>query len=153
MPYLKIHEKFMLEALKEAGKAYRKDEVPVGAVIVSGNKIIGRGHNQPIGLCSPTAHAEIIALNRASGKIHNYRLNGTTMYVTVEPCPMCAGALVNARVKEVIFGCYDGKSGACGSAMNIANNRRLNHRVKVAGGILEKPCMDLMQRFFGKKRN
>jgi tRNA(adenine34) deaminase len=152
MSDLKIHERFMLEALKEAEKAYRKKEVPIGAVIVSDNRIIGRGHNHPIGKCDPTAHAEVTALRRAAKKMRNYRMNDTTMYVTVEPCPMCAGALVNARVKEVILGCRDSKSGACGSVMNVVNNGGLNHRVKVMRGVLEKPCRNLIQKFFCKKR-
>jgi len=152
MSDLKIHERFMLEALKEAEKAYRKNEVPVGAVIVYDNRIIGRGHNHPIGKCDPTAHAEVTALRRAAKKMCNYRMGGTTMYVTVEPCAMCAGALVNARIRELIFGCQDNKSGACGSVMNVINNGGLNHRVKVVCGILEKPCRNLIQKYFCKKR-
>lgn len=152
MSISKIHERFMLEALREAKKACKKDEVPVGAVVVYGNKIIGRGHNQPITSNDPSAHAEIIALRGAAKKMYNYRLNEARLYVTVEPCPMCAGALVNARVKEIIFGCADAKAGACGSVMNVANSRKLNHRIKVTRGICERQCRGLMQGFFKSKR-
>jgi len=151
---LKRSDKFFLkEALKEAIKARKKGEVPVGAVLVIENKIIGRGYNRSISLNDPSAHAEIIALRSASRKIKNYRLNGSRLYATVEPCPMCAGALVWARVSEIIFGTFDRKAGACGSVVNIANNKKLNHRCKVAGGVLEKQCRSLLQKFFRKKRN
>lgn len=152
MAGLKNIESFMLEALKEARKAYGENEVPVGAVLVYGGKIISRAHNQPIGRCSPVAHAEILALQKAAKKLGNYRLNGASLYVTVEPCPMCAGALVNARVKEVVFGCYDSRAGACGSVMDVARNKKLNHRLSVTGGVLEVPCRDLMRKFFIGKR-
>ena len=125
----------------------------MGAIVVKGNKIVGRGYNQSITLKDPTAHAEIIALRAASKKLNNYRLNGCKIYVTLEPCAMCAGSLVWGRVKDLIFGAYDRKAGACGSILNITNNRNLNHRVKVTGGILEKKCRSLIQKFFKKKRN
>ena len=143
---------FLREALKEAKKARYKGEVPVGAVLVLKNKIIGRGHNKSITLKDPTAHAEIIALRAASKRSGNYRLNGSKMYVTIEPCPMCAGALVWARVSEIIFGAYDKKAGACGTLFDIANNKQLNHRIKIRGGILEKECRTMIQKFFIKKR-
>ena len=127
--------------------------MPVGAVLVLKNKVIGRGHNKSITHNDPTAHAEIIALRAASTKISNYRLNGSKIYVTVEPCPMCAGALVWARVSEIIFGAHDKKAGACGSLFNIANNKKLNHRIKITGGVLEKDCRSLIQKFFRKKRS
>ena len=142
----------MFEALKEAKKAYRKDEIPVGAVVVRNGKIIARGHNLPISKCDTTAHAEVVALRKASKKAGNYRLVGTSVYTTIEPCPMCAGALVNARVREVVFGCRDAKSGACGSVMNIVDNKKLNHRIKIIPGILEEQCRELLQEFFKDKR-
>src|SRR3989339_795866 len=116
----KKHEYFLKEALKEAKKAEKFSEVPVGAVIVFNDKIIARGYNKNITSNDPTAHAEIVALRKAAKKLNNYRLNGCSIYVTIEPCPMCAGALVWARVSEVIFGAYDLKAGACGSVVNIA---------------------------------
>ena len=143
---------FLKEALKEAKKAQKKGEVPVGAVLVLKNKIIGRGHNKSIVLNDPTAHAEIIALRAASRKAGNYRLNGSKLYATIEPCPMCAGALVWARVSQIVFGAHDKKAGACGSLFNIASNKKLNHRIKVSGGLLEKECRSLIQKFFRKKR-
>ena len=149
----KIDIFFLKEALKEARAARKKGEVPVGAVLVLKNKVIGRGHNKSITHNDPTAHAEIIALRAASTKISNYRLNGSKIYVTVEPCPMCAGALVWARVSEIIFGAHDKKAGACGSLFNIANNKKLNHRIKITGGVLEKDCRSLIQKFFRKKRS
>lgn len=142
----------MSMALKEAKKAYKKNEVPVGAVIVKDEKIITRAYNQTIKLNDPTAHAEILALRKAAKKIGNYRLNECKMYVTVEPCPMCAGALIWARIKELIFGVSDPKSGACGSVINLFTDKKFNHRVKVTFGILEEECRNLIQKFFQKKR-
>ena len=142
----------MHEALKEAGKADAKGEVPVGAVVVQDGKIIGRGHNRNIIDRDPSAHAEIAALRKAAGKIRNYRLNGCKIYVTIEPCPMCAGALLWARVSEIIYGAKDIKAGACGSVINVAANKKFNHRIKVTGGVLEKECRTLIQHFFRDKR-
>jgi tRNA(adenine34) deaminase len=147
-----IHERFIREALKEARKAEKKGEVPVGAVVVQNNTIIGRGHNQSIILNDPTAHAEVIALRKASKKLNNYRLSGCSMYVTIEPCSMCTGALIWARISEIIFGAYDKKAGACGSVFNIADNKKLNHRIKITGGIQENECRTMMQAFFKKRR-
>ncbi len=143
---------FIKEALKEAKKAEKKGEVPVGAVIVRDNEIIGRGYNQSISRNDPTAHAEILALRAASSKLSNYRLNSCKLYVTVEPCPMCAGSLIWARISKIIFGAFDKKTGACGSVIDIPNSGKFNHRPEVTGGILEKPCRSLIQRFFKKKR-
>jgi tRNA(adenine34) deaminase len=143
---------FLKEAIKEAKLSEKKGEVPVGAVIVLNNKIIGRGHNQSITLNDPSAHAEIIALKSAAKKLKNYRLIGSKIYVTIEPCAMCAGALVWARVSEIVFGAYDKKAGACGSIFNIVNNKKLNHRIKIKSGILKKECGSLIQNFFQKKR-
>ena len=147
-----LNDKFMLEALKEAKKAYKKGEVPVGAVVVLNNKIISRGHNTNIILNDISAHAEIQALRKASEKLKNYRLNDCKLYVTLEPCSMCAGALVLARVSAIIFGAYDPKTGACGSVFNIADNKKLNHRIKLTGGVLEKACAGLLKDFFKSKR-
>jgi tRNA(adenine34) deaminase len=143
---------FLKEALKEAKTARKKGEVPVGAVIVLKNRIIGRGHNKSIVLNDPTAHAEIIALRAASKKAGNYRLNGAKLYATMEPCPMCAGALIWARVSEIVFGAFDKKAGACGSLFNIADNKKLNHRIRITGGVMEKECRSLIQKFFRRKR-
>jgi tRNA(adenine34) deaminase len=149
----KPHEYFIREALKEAKKALKKDEVPVGAVVVLAGKIIGKGHNENISLNDPTAHAEIQAIRQAALKLKNYRLNGCKLYVTVEPCAMCAGAMVWARVSEIIYGAPDVKAGACGSVFNIVSNKKLNHRIKVMDNVLEKQCRETIQKFFRKKRS
>ena len=143
----------MSEALKEAEKAFDSDEVPVGAVIVHEGKIIARAHNQIKLLKDPTAHAEMIAITQAASYLANERLINTTMYVTIEPCSMCAGALVLARVKRMVYGADDPKTGACGSVFNIIDNRKLNHRIKVTKGVLEKECVGLLREFFSKKRS
>lgn len=149
---MKTDEFFLREALKEARKAEVLGEVPVGAVIVCNDRIIGRGHNLSITKSDPTAHAEIIALRKASKKLKNYRLSGCKLYVTIEPCAMCAGALVWARVAEIIFGASDPKAGACGSVLNIVYNKQLNHRIKTTGGLLEHECRSLIQNFFKNRR-
>ena len=143
---------YMSEAMKEAQKAFDGDEVPVGAVIVHEGRIIGRAHNQIKLLKDPTAHAEMIAITQAAAYLGNERLINTTMYATIEPCSMCAGALVLARVKKLVYGANDPRTGACGSIVNIANNRKLNHRIKVEKGMLEKECAALLKEFFKKKR-
>lgn len=149
----KKRENFMREALKEASKGFKADEVPVGAVIVSAEgAIVGRGHNRPIVDSDPTAHAEIVALRKAASGIGNYRLNGCSIYVTVEPCAMCAGALVWSRISEIVYGAKDAKAGACGSTVNIASNSKFNHRIKVTGGILERECAAILRGFFKAKR-
>ncbi len=142
----------MREALKEARRALEEDEVPVGAVIVSDGKIIGRGHNQIERLKDPTAHAEMIALTSAANFLNTKWLNGAFLYVTIEPCSMCAGALVLARIKNIYFGAKDSKTGACGSIVNIVNNKKLNHRIKVRSGILEEESASLLKEFFKQKR-
>ncbi len=146
------HVYFMKDAINEAQKALKKHEVPVGAVVVLNNKIIGRGYNKPIGTDDPTAHAEIIALRKAAKKLKNYRLPNTILYVTIEPCAMCAGSLVLARVKEIIFGAKDAKAGACGSVINIAESKKLNHQIKITSGVLEEECKKIIQDFFKSKR-
>lgn len=148
----KTQDFYMSEALKEARKAFEEDEVPVGAVVVCGGKIIARGHNQIERLKDPTAHAEMLVLTSAANYLNTKWLNAASIYVTIEPCSMCAGALVLSRIKEVYFGSEDPKTGACGSVINIVNNKKLNHRIKVKGGILEEECGGLLREFFKKKR-
>jgi len=144
---------FMEEALKEAELAFKEDEVPVGAVVVSPEgKIIGRGRNQIIKLCDPTAHAELLAIKSASKNLKNYRLIGCKMYVTLEPCPMCAYALVLARIEELIFATSDEKTGACGSIYNIVQDKRLNHQVRIRKGLLSERAQKLLREFFKNKR-
>ena len=142
----------MSEALREAQKAAKEDEVPVGCVIVKDRKIIARGHNQVERLKDPTAHAEMIAITQATNYLGSKWLNGASIFVTIEPCSMCAGAFVLARVERLIYGADDPKVGACGSATNIINNNKLNHRIKVKKGILEKDCSFLLKDFFSRKR-
>ena len=148
----KIDEIYMSEAIKEAHLAFDQDEVPVGAVVVYQAKIIGRGHNQVERLKDPTAHAEMLALTAATNYLGTKWLNGVSLYVTIEPCSMCAGALVLARIKNLYFGAKDPKAGACGSAVNIINHKKLNHRIRVKKGILEEACSFLLKEFFKKKR-
>ena len=142
----------MLEALEEAKKAFHKGEVPIGAVIVKDGEIIGRGHNLTETLKDPTCHAEILAIREASEKLGTPRLTGATMYVTVEPCSMCAGALVWARVSRLYIGAMDAKAGGCGSVMDIVDHPKLNHRIEVETGILKEECETLMKEFFQNLR-
>ena len=142
----------MQEALKEAEQAFKEEEVPVGAVVVHQGKIIARGHNQVERLKDPTAHAEIIALTSAANYLRTKWLNEASLYVTIEPCSMCAGALVLARIKNLYFGASDPKTGACGSVVNIVNHKKLNHRIKVVKAILELECGSLLKEFFKRKR-
>jgi len=142
----------MSEALKEAQVAFQEDEVPVGAVIVHKGKIIARGHNQIERLKDPTAHAEMIAITAATNCLETKWLNEASMYVTIEPCSMCAGALVLSRIKKVYFGASDPKTGACGSVVNIIDNKKLNHRIKVSKGLLKEESASLLKEFFKKKR-
>ena len=146
------HEIWMQYAYREAEKAYEKGEIPIGAVIVFDNMIIGKGHNQVETLKDPTAHAEIIALTSAAEYLTSKVLLGCTMYVTLEPCSMCAGAIVLAKIEALYFGAYDNKSGACGSVLNITNNKALNHRLNVTGGIMDDKCGELIRSFFDVKR-
>jgi len=143
----------MLEALKEAQKAFDEDEVPVGAVIVYKGKIIARGYNQIERLKDPTAHAEMLALTSATNYLGSKWLPDASIYVTIEPCSMCAGALVLSRIENLYFGAKDPKTGACGSIANIANHKKLNHRIKIKSGILGDECSSLLKEFFKKKRN
>ena len=146
-------EAFMKRALRWARMGAAQGEVPVGAVLVAEDgEILAEGYNQPISLCDPTAHAEVLVLREAARRLGNYRLLGTTLYVTLEPCPMCAGALVYARVRRLVFGAYDPKAGACGSVYNIVNDERLNHRLEVRGGVLAEEAADLLKSFFRERR-
>jgi tRNA(adenine34) deaminase len=143
----------MRQAFAEAEVAASVGEVPVGAVVVSNGEILGRGLNRPIQDSDPTAHAEIMALRAAATAVNNYRLPGTTVYVTLEPCTMCMGAMLHARVARVVFGAYDEKSGAAGSVLDLSNNRKLNHQLEVNGGILADQCGALLQNFFKSRRS
>ena len=145
-------QRFMREALAEAGVAASVGEVPVGAVVVKGGVIIGRGLNRPVQDSDPTAHAEIVAIRAAATSEQNYRLNGTTIYVTLEPCAMCLGAMLNARVSRVVFGAYDPKAGAAGSVVDLSDNRKLNHQLEVNGGLFADQCGALLQNFFESRR-
>ena len=142
----------MREALKEAEKALRKKEVPVGAVVVHQNKIIGRGHNQTETLKDATAHAEILAIGAASNFLNSWRLNDASIFVTVEPCIMCSGAVVLSRLDGLIFGTFDPKAGACGSLYNLLQDIRLNHQVEIISGVLEDQCKSILKAFFEKLR-
>ena len=139
-------------AIKQAAIAEGNGDVPIGAVIVCENRIIGRAYNQREQLQDPTAHAEIIALTQAAAALENWHLNGWTMYVTLEPCPMCAGALVLARMDRLVYGCDDPKAGACKSLYNIVQDERLNHYLEVTSGILAEQCGQQLQGFFAKRR-
>ncbi len=148
-----MNEQYMREALKEAEKAFDKGEVPIGAVIVKDGEIIGRGHNLRETSKDPTSHAEIIAIREASARVKGWRLMDCEMYVTVEPCPMCAGAIVLARIPRVFIGTMDKKSGAAGSVLNVLHNDRLNHRAEVETGCMQDACESIMKKFFLKLRD
>jgi tRNA(adenine34) deaminase len=139
-------------ALAEARKAEQADEVPVGAIIVLEDAVIGSGFNQPISSNDPTAHAEIMALRKAGESVQNYRLSGATMYCTVEPCMMCAGAIIHARIARLVFGTPDPKAGSAGSIYNVLTDPRLNHRVEVVSGVREDQCAALLRDFFASRR-
>jgi tRNA(adenine34) deaminase len=142
----------MSAALKEAEEACKTNEVPVGAVIVRNDTIIARAHNQIEMLQDPTAHAEIVAIGAAANHLGTWRLSGCTLYVTLEPCPMCAGAIVLSRLERLVFGAFDPKMGACSTIYNIVQDERLNHRVELISGILEEDSRILLREFFAKKR-
>ncbi|MDI9494762.1 MAG: tRNA adenosine(34) deaminase TadA [Bacillota bacterium] len=149
-----MDEVFMREALKEAHKAYEINEVPIGAVIVKDGEIVGRGFNQKESLKDATLHSEITAIKEACNNLGGWRLPGCTMYVTLEPCPMCAGAIVNSRIDRLVIGAKDLKTGACGSVLDITNNKMLNHQPEVKFGILEEECSKLLKEFFaGLRKN
>lgn len=144
--------KWMRHAIDLAKRGAEQGEVPVGAVIVQDEKVIGEGWNQPIGKHDPSAHAEIVALRAAGQALENYRLLDTTLYVTLEPCVMCAGAIIHARVGRVVYGAKDPKAGAAGSIVNIFAEEKLNHHVSIEGGLLAEECGDLLSGFFRNKR-
>lgn len=146
------HDMFMAKAFEQAKVAFEEDEVPIGAVIVHDNQIIAKAHNQVEMLRDPSAHAEMIAITQAADALSSKWLHQCTMYVTLEPCSMCAGALVLARIKRLYYGAKDPKAGACGSLCNITQDARLNHRVEVFNGLIEKDCGDLLRQFFEQKR-
>ncbi|MFC1509357.1 tRNA adenosine(34) deaminase TadA [Candidatus Omnitrophota bacterium] len=146
-------EFYMREALKEGKLAFEKDEVPVGAIIVHKGSIIARAHNQIKLLKDPTAHAEMIAITQAANCLQNERLIGCSMYVTIEPCSMCAGAMILARINDLVYAADDPKTGACGSVESITSNKKLNHKVEVRKGILEEESSLLIKEFFKKKRS
>ena len=139
-------------ALKLAEKAFTQNEIPVGSIIVKENRIIGRGYNQKERLTDPTAHAEIISISAASSTINDWRLNGATIYVSKEPCSMCAGAIVNSRISRLVFGSYDDQKGCCGSLYQICGDKRLGSNTVVKGGVLEDRCSEILTEFFHLKR-
>jgi tRNA(adenine34) deaminase len=148
-----MDETWMSEALAEARRAASEGEVPIGAVVVCEGQIVGRGRNARERLHDPTAHAEVLALQQASQALRRWRLTGTTVYATLEPCPMCAGALVNARVDRLVYAVPDPKAGAVGTLFDIARDPRLNHRIEVTSGVLAVECGDLLRGFFRGKRS
>jgi tRNA(adenine34) deaminase len=146
------HEQWMKRAIDEAGKALAKNEVPIGCVIVQGDKIIARGHNLRETSQDPAGHAELIAIRKAARKLGTWRLLETVLYVTLEPCTMCMGAIILARIPTVVFGCYDPKGGAAGSLFDLSNDSRLNHRVDLLPGVLENECSGMLSDFFSELR-
>lgn len=143
---------WMGKALAQAGRAAGLGEVPIGAVLVKDGKVIGRGCNRREGKNDPCAHAEMLAISQASRSLKAWRLTGTTLYVTLEPCPMCMGAIILARIERLVFGCYDRKAGAAGSLYNLADDPRFNHRVELSAGIREEECSTLLRDFFRELR-
>ena len=144
---------YMSAALDEARVAMSLNEVPVGAIVVRNGEILSRGHNRSRGDCDPSAHAEIIALRQAGVSVGNHRINGATIYVTLEPCAMCIAAMVQARIARLVFAAYDEKAGAAGSAIDLCNDRHFNHRFEVSGGLMEAESVDLLQTFFTSRRD
>ena len=149
---MEIDEKWMELALEEAALAREAGEVPVGAVIVRGEELLARAHNRPISLHDPSAHAEILAIRRAAAAAGNYRLAGTTLYATLEPCIMCAGAIIHARIERLVFGAADPKNGAAVSLYRLFEDRRFNHTVAVTVGVLQEACAEILSGFFREKR-
>ena len=147
-----VHEKYMMLALEEALEAGRKGEIPIGAVLVKGDRVIARDHNRCIELNDPTAHAEILVLRKGGDLLGNYRLNDSVMYVTVEPCPMCASAMVHGRISRLVFGTLEPKFGAVESQFRLLHDKSLNHRVEVEQGVLEGECAEVLKKFFKERR-
>ena len=146
------NEKWMDLAIKQAIKAEKEGEVPIGAVLVKDELLIAKAHNQPITKNDATAHAEIQLLRNAGKKLQNYRLTGSTLYVTLEPCAMCFGAMIHARVKRIVFGAYDPKTGVCGSSEDLTNANCFKHKMNITGGVSERKCSQLLQTFFKSRR-
>ena len=146
------HTYWMKQALVQAQKAFIIKEIPIGAIVVLNGKVIGKGFNQREGLNDPTAHAEMVAISAAANTLADWRLTDCTLYVTKEPCPMCAGAIINARIKMAVFGCYDEEAGCCGSLYQLCGDPRFKTKVAVMGGVLEKQSLSLIQDFFKKRR-
>ena len=151
-PYTSLDERFMHRALALARHAQEAGEIPVGAVVVFDGAIVGEGWNQPIRSHDPSAHAEMVALRAAAARLRNYRLPGVTLYVTLEPCAMCAGAIVHARVARVVYGAADPKAGAAGSVFDLLASERLNHRAQITSGVLDEECGEVLRRFFEARR-
>ena len=147
-----MHEHFMQLALEEAQQALRANEVPIGAVIVRNGRVIARAHNQREQLHDPTAHAEMIAITQAAEALRSWRLEGCTLYVTLEPCPMCAGAIVQARIPTLVYGATDGKAGAVHTLYRLLDDPRLNHRAEVVTGVMAEPCARILSQFFQEQR-
>ncbi len=147
------HRKYMLQAFKLAEEAYDEDEVPVGALVVKDNRIIGKGYNQTERLKDATAHAEMLAISAACSTIESKYLEGCTIYVTLEPCPMCTGALVWSKIDRIVFGTQDPNAGACGSMFNLSGSDKLNHKIEVIQGVMEDDCKWILQQFFRDKRS
>ncbi len=146
------HERYMRLALEEAARALAADEVPVGAVVVRAGQVVGRGRNRTVELGDPTAHAELLAIRDACRTIGDGRLEGCSLYVTLEPCPMCAGGIVLARLDQLVFGAFDAKAGAAGTLYTVTTDRRLNHVVETHGGLLDAECADVLREFFRDRR-
>ena len=146
------HNYWMKEALIQADKAFKSEEIPVGAVVIKEDKVIGRAYNQREQLNDPTAHAEIIAITAAANTLGDWRLNGCTLYVTKEPCSMCAGAIINARLDMIVFGCYDEAEGCCGSLYQLCGDPRFKTKVSVMGGVMENQSLSLLKEFFNSRR-
>ena len=148
-----IYEKFMSLALQEAKKSKEMNEVPVGAIVIMNDEIISLAHNQSISQNDPTSHAEINAIRKASQNLGNYRLTDASLYVTLEPCAMCYGAIIHARIKRLVFGAYDSKTGVCGSSITLHEQACFNHSPEIIGGVLEEDCSLMLKDFFRKRRN
>ncbi len=146
------HDYWMKQALIQADKAFKSEEIPVGAVVIKEDKVIGRAYNQREQLNDPTAHAEIIAITAAANTLGDWRLNGCTLYVTKEPCSMCAGAIINARLDMIVFGCYDEAEGCCGSLYQLCGDPRFKTKVSVMGGVMENQSLSLLKEFFNSRR-
>ena len=147
-----VHEHFMRQALEQARRAAACGEVPVGAVVVKDGQVIGRGHNSPLSAQDPTAHAEVLALREAARTLGNYRLEGCTLYVTLEPCQMCSGAIVQSRMTRVVVGCMNPKAGCAGSILNLLDMPEFNHQVELTTGVMEEECSQMMKSFFKELR-